>query len=197
MSAQAQVVQQSNFMATQSTQLSSKLFQWPLAKWNSKQYSYPYADGIWRVYQRANYNAGWTGAVPGLEVYPIESVEAIINAYADGVQNKDIPTYKDSQNQEKVIKWLVQKTGFPENLVRVVMYEAYYAVYGSPQDIGDARFITDPMSLKMDMNASAWDQAKESTTDLLTWVKWLAIIGVGAYALSQVNVALKTTRVAA
>ena len=98
------------------------------------------------------------------------------------------------KDQEKVIKWLVEKTGLPENFVRVVMYEAYYAVYGSPQDIPDTRFITDPYAMKIDKEKSVFDQAKDNLGSALDWIKWIAIIGVGAYALSQVNVALLTTR---
>jgi hypothetical protein len=168
----------------------------PWGKWLKMEVTIAYGNAAEQVYKRVNYNANaWKNSLPGFEDYSIDAVDAILSAYAVGVHEKQIPVYKDdgdTNDKKTVYDYITQKTGYTNDLVRAVMYEAYWSVYGK-NPVNPPAFILQPYEF-MTKSDSIFDALRKETSDTLNIVKWLAIIGIGAYALSQLNIASRTFR---
>lgn len=160
---------------------------YPFTKVAVGTYSATYADALNIIYKRANYNASKWNTLPFAESYKYDDIEQIMESYAALVAEKKIPVLvrnTSNDNLNTIVKQVALKSGRREDLVRVVLYEAYWAAYGNPVAIPES-MLTAPMDLKEEDTSAA--------LKMFDTVKWIAILGIGAFALSQIVQLKKAT----
>lgn len=168
-------------MTTELSGLSYGMFTYGSTKWATGEFSKVYADAIATIYKRANYNANpIKNSIPGFEDYSYDDVEMIMEAYRVLLNEKAIPALTkniSADAHKKIVEAVRLKSGRSEDLVRVVLNEAYWAAYGKPSAIPEG-VLLNPEGIKNEDNSDL--------LNILSTLKWVAIVGVGAFALSQV-----------
>lgn len=186
--------------------LAREIFDFPWGKWIAGDYSWEYGNAIQEVSRRANYNANKTGFhIPGFSTYATDDVEQIINAYGNSVLDGTIPEYNDrgsAAEKNLIYDVVAQRSNMNRDLVRVVLFELYWAVEGTPPTLLNDMVLR-PKKFNDNQEAghqgtpktarggeSFWDNLRDNGKTLIT----LAIIGAGAYVLTKVSGAVKVAK---
>ena len=159
--------------------LSYGAINYPFTKVFTGQWSATYGDAMQTIYKRANYNASKWNSLPFAESYKYDDVEQIMTAYATLLAAGKIPALKrgiSEADNNKIVSEVAKQAGRREDLTRVVLYEAYWAAYGTPVAIPESMLL-DPEKLQ--------GEDTSGIDDLMKSLKWIAIIGLGAFALSS------------
>lgn len=168
-------------MTTELQGLSYGVFTYPISKVTSGKWSATFGDAVSVIYKRANFNANPVlNTLPGFEDYKYDDVEQIIIAYANLVIAGQIPKLEKNvteANHKKIVQAVQKQSGRSEKLVRVVLYEAYWAAYGNKPQIPEL-LLTDPKKLM--------EEETSGLPDMLESIKLVAILGISAYALAQI-----------
>jgi hypothetical protein len=127
-----------------------------------------------------------------------DAYESVVSTYYNLAKNKQIPEYRDkSADAQKVIKEVAKVSLKGETFVKDVLN---YLYWGSIDNSGDiSQKISLPISSEYKSEVREIPKEYNQTfgqtiTDTLGGLKWvilLGAVGVGAYALTQVNTTAK------
>lgn len=169
-------------MTKQLASLEYGAFAYPYSKVLFGDWSKTYGDAIRTIYERANYNATWKNVLPFQSDYAYDDVEQIMETYAALVIDKKIPPLVKNVTEEDhntIVKTVTKESGRREDLVRVVLYEAYWAAYGKGANI-PVGMLTIPDKIKSEKTSQ-----DPLDTDLWQTLKFLGILGAGAFVFSR------------
>lgn len=187
--------------------LGRELFDFPFWKWITRDYSYEYTMVVQNISRRANYNANRIGYsyIPGFTTYETNDIARILDVYGNSVLDGTIPEYDENasrKTKDYIYDVVAQRSNMNRELVKVVLFELYWAVNGNPPTLY-SDMVLNPKKFKENQdkgyakppitagpNGNPIDDLRDTVKTILI----LGAVGLGAYALTAFSGAVKAVK---